>query len=98
MRAGGRSPQASAGRAAAKVNVHDLVLAALIIVPLLVLLLPLLPYPGDHATVMKVWFRGDGMRIARKFSLPMSQGVCAEIRYVIADRDSATGIYTKIGC
>jgi hypothetical protein len=94
MRAGVRSPRAIA----AKVNIRDLVLGVSIIVPLLVLLLPLLPYPGDHDTVMKVWFRDDGMRMARKFSLPMSQGVCSEIQYAIADRDAATGTYTKIHC
>jgi hypothetical protein len=94
MRAGGWAPRAIAG----KVNFRDLALGALVVGPLLVLLLPLRPYPGDHATVMKVWFRAEGMRIARKFSLPMSQGVCAEIRYMITDRDPATGTYTKIGC
>jgi hypothetical protein len=79
-------------------SIHDLILGALLIAPLILLLLPFLPYPGDHALVVKVWFRDEGARIAHRFSLPVTAGVCSEIRVAVSDRDPATGAYTKVKC
>jgi hypothetical protein len=86
------------GNFAGRQKRHDVLVAALLVPPLILLLLPFVPYPGDHATEMKVRFRADGAGNAHVFSLPESAGVCSEIRMTMSDRDPATGAFTKVGC
>jgi hypothetical protein len=92
------SPRGIAKRLWDRPSVHDFILGALLILPLFLLLLPFLPYPGDHAMVMKVWFRDEGARIAHRFSLPMTAGVCSEIQLTLSDGAPGAGAYTKVKC
>jgi hypothetical protein len=81
-----------------RLTLQDVVLAILLVPALLLMLLPLLPAPGDHATLMKVWFRDAGTRVAHVFSLPEDESTCSAIALTMAEGNPASGAYTKVVC
>ena len=85
-------------RASAKTRLRNIATGALLVPALILLLLPFLPYPGDHDTMMKIRFRAEDGRVTQILTVPETEGVCSEIRAAMSDRDAATGAYTKVAC
>ncbi|MGH6990577.1 MAG: hypothetical protein ACREFD_02015 [Stellaceae bacterium] len=97
-RDGKKHPIAARDGSGGRFTWRDVVLAVILVPALLLLILPLLPYPGDHATMMRIWFRDAGQRVAHMLSLPMDESECSEVALAMAARDPATGTYTRVVC
>jgi hypothetical protein len=85
-------------QARTKTRIRSVITGALLVPALILLLLPFLPYPADHDTLMKIRFRAEDSRVTHVLTVPETAGVCSEIRAAISDRDPASGAYTKVAC